>query len=79
MLIHSIGDKQRLSAVHRQYQCIMQSHLSTQQRDMALASLMTQMEREFHIPLLRDEQWEQRNKPVIALYRIISESRKQWR
>ena len=41
----------------------MRSHL--------LMELMTEMEREYHIPIIRTENWEIKNKPVISLYRKI--------
>ncbi|MFE4075646.1 MULTISPECIES: hypothetical protein [Peribacillus] len=41
----------------------MRSHL--------LIELMTEMEREYHIPMIRTEDWEIKNKPVIALYSKI--------
>ena len=45
----------------------MRSHL--------LMELMTEMEREYHIPMIRTENWEIKNKPVIALYRKINLSK----
>ncbi|GEO28039.1 hypothetical protein AAC03nite_38240 [Alicyclobacillus acidoterrestris] len=65
----------RLSEIHQQYESVIHSDKSEIEKDKALASLMTDMEHEFHIPALRNEKWEAENKPVIALYLIISESR----
>ena len=60
-----------LSKIEEEYQEIillvkepMRSHL--------LMELMTEMEREYHIPMIRNEDWEIKNKPVITLYRKIN-------
>ncbi|MDF2000217.1 hypothetical protein ABGT24_27385 [Peribacillus frigoritolerans] len=60
-----------LTKIEEEYQEIillvkepMRSHL--------LMELMTEMEREYHIPMIRTEDWEIKNKPVIALYRKIN-------
>ncbi|WAH39507.1 hypothetical protein [Alicyclobacillus dauci] len=65
----------RLSDIHRKYEDIIRSDMPPYEKDKALARLMTDMEREFHVPALKNEQWEAENKPIIALYRVISESR----
>jgi hypothetical protein len=49
--------------------------LNSKEKTMELADLMTDMEYEFKIPMLRNEEWEKDNKKVIALYRKISMSR----
>ncbi len=49
--------------------------LPQEQRDKELARLMTLLEREFHIPLVRDSSWEKAHRSVIALYRVLSLSR----
>jgi len=41
-----------------------------------LSKLMTKMEKEFDIPYLNNEKWNQDHKEVIELYRKISNSRK---
>ncbi|MCM3677271.1 MULTISPECIES: hypothetical protein [Peribacillus] len=63
-----------LAKIDEEYQKIillvkepMRSHL--------LMELMTEMEREYHIPMIRTENWEIKNKPVIALYRKINLSK----
>lgn len=53
----------------------MHSNQSKEEKDRAYAKLMTEMEKSFRIPALRDEEWEKENKAVIALYRKISMSR----
>jgi len=66
----------RLAQIHHQYVVIVRSNLqSLSDKDFALAGLMSNMKPEFHIPAMHDAKWEQDNKAVIALYRIISESR----
>ena len=44
-------------------------------RSRKLACLMTEMEAEYNIPLLRTEEWKIINKAVFILYRKISMSR----
>ena len=64
----------KLSEYHRQYEQIMKMAPGWG-RDRRLAELMTMMEKEYRIPLLRDPEWEKKNRAVIALYRKISMSR----
>lgn len=44
-------------------------------RSCLLSELMTEMESEYKIPMIRTEDCETANKAVIALYRKISKSR----
>ncbi|MGG2973690.1 hypothetical protein, partial [Geobacillus stearothermophilus] len=44
-------------------------------RDFLLADIMTDMEREFRIPLLRDRAEKEIAPDVLRLYRLISDSR----
>ncbi len=53
----------------------MQTDNSIHKRDQALAKLMDRIKQEFGMPLLHDPEWEQKNKPVMALYLKVSESR----
>lgn len=64
-----------LSEIHAQYEITMNAEMTAEERDKALARLMTRMEDELGVPTMHNAEWEQENKPVIALYRIISESR----
>lgn len=66
----------KLSGVNREYELIMHSADKQYDKDVKLSKLMTKMEREFSVPLLKNEQWERNNKKVIAMYRKISNSRK---
>ncbi|MFL0365620.1 hypothetical protein ACH0BF_21660 [Pseudobacillus sp. 179-B 2D1 NHS] len=65
-----------LAEYNQRYETIIQGSFSDEQKDEMLASLMTEMEQEFHIPMLRNETWEAENADVIALYRKVSMSRK---
>jgi len=64
----------KLSEYHRQYEQIMKMAPGWE-RNRRLSELMTMMEKEYRIPLLRDPEWEKKNRAVIALYRKISMSR----
>ncbi|WP_214798943.1 MULTISPECIES: hypothetical protein [unclassified Exiguobacterium] len=57
-----------------QYNAIMDS-APGRQRDLRLAALMTELERKYRIPALKDEQWESANPAVIELYREVSQAR----
>lgn len=57
------------------YENIMHSDGSREEKDRQFARLMTDLEREYKIPILRDLEWEKKNKAVVALYRKISMSR----
>ncbi len=67
--------KDHLYECHKQYEKIMQSGLSDFQKDRELSDLMSYMERNFSIPSLQNEEWEKKNRKVIALYRKVSLSR----
>ncbi|MED1645579.1 hypothetical protein P4U99_20760 [Brevibacillus agri] len=54
----------------------MESEVNDREKDKQLAKLMTQMEGEYRIPMLQVKEWEEKNKPVIAMYRQLSMSRK---
>ena len=60
---------------NKRYEEIIHADLPNGEKNRRLAALMTEMEREFKIPVLRNEAWEKENKAVIALYRKISMSR----
>lgn len=57
------------------YENIMFSDESREEKDRQLARLMSELERQYKIPILRDLEWEKKNKAVVALYRKISMSR----
>jgi hypothetical protein len=64
-----------LSELNDRYEEILHSDLTDDQKDVKFASLMTLMEGLYKIPMVRNAEWEQKNKAVIALYRKISLSR----
>lgn len=65
-----------LAKWNREYDRIMQqTDIEDMERDQALAQLMDRIKFEFDVPLLHDPEWEQKNRPVIAMYRKVSESR----
>lgn len=65
----------RLKEINHEYENIIHSNLSNHEKSQKLARLMTQMEGQFSIPMLKDQEWENQNRKVIALYRKISRSR----
>lgn len=65
-----------LSQIQKRYEDIMSGNMSRDERNRRLAALMTEMEAEYNIPLVRDEEWERRHKAIIALYRKISLTRR---
>lgn len=64
-----------LARFNQQYEDIIHSDLSSNRKAVKLASLMTELEQVYKIPMVRSEAWEKENKAVIALYRKISLSR----
>ncbi|HEO2443875.1 hypothetical protein SRCM101294_00790 [Bacillus amyloliquefaciens] len=64
-----------LSDYQKQYEDIIHSAFSEKTKDEKLASLMTELEKEFCIPMLKNPKWERNNKKVNALYRKISMTR----
>ncbi|MCT1905259.1 hypothetical protein [Oceanobacillus sojae] len=65
-----------LSWFNNEYEKILHCGLFDSQKDRGYVSLMSEMEVEFRIPMLRNEEWEQQNKDVFTLYRKMSMSRK---
>lgn len=66
----------KLSDFNEEYEKIMRSPITQYTKDVKLAELMTIMEKEFSVPMLKDVEWERNNRKVIAMYRKISNSRK---
>lgn len=60
---------------NNEYEKILHSGLSEDRKSMEYGKLMTEMECEFKIPMLRNKEWEKENRAIIALYRKISLSR----
>lgn len=65
----------KLNYYHQIYESILLSDLTEKEKSRQFARLMSELEREYNIPVLRDEKWEKQNKPVVALYRKISMTR----
>lgn len=65
----------RLEKYRKQYDRIMELKDNEETTD-RLSILMTKMEKEFKVPALNDEEWNQNHKEVIELYRKISDTRK---
>jgi len=65
----------KFSEINRQYEIIMESSESQHIKATKLARLMTDMEGFFSIPMMKNEEYESKNRKVMALYRKISRSR----
>jgi hypothetical protein len=65
----------KLKMYNEQYEEILHADIPTDKRDRLFASLMTDLEKAFDIPMNRNEEWESKNRSVIALYRKVSISR----
>jgi len=55
---------------------IMDSRSSDDIKDQRLANLMSDLERAYHIPFLRDEDFEKKHPRLMAFYRSVSYARK---
>ena len=49
--------------------------LTPYQKDVSLAALMTEMEGQYGVPILKDSQWESENKEIFEVYKKISDMR----
>lgn len=65
-----------ISEYNQRYETVIHSNLSDREKTMKLSNLMTELELAFNIPMQRKPEWEEKNRPVIALYRKIANSRK---
>lgn len=63
-----------ITKYREQFEAIMDSPPG-RQRDLRLAALMTEMERQFRIPALKNDEWEADNPAVADLYREVSYAR----
>ncbi|MDQ0209056.1 hypothetical protein [Alkalicoccobacillus murimartini] len=64
-----------LKELNNRYEEIIHSNRPEEIKTNQLSMLMTYMEGAFSIPMQRNEEWERKNKKIIALYRKISRSR----
>lgn len=67
--------KSTLAWFNNEYEKVLHSGLSDSQKSMEYGNLMTEMEQEFKIPMMKDQEWENENRTIIALYRKIAKSR----
>ncbi|WDL97837.1 hypothetical protein [Alicyclobacillus sp. ALC3] len=68
-------DKTNSLAVYQDaYEVVMNLNLGPD-RDAALSLLMTNMERQYHIPMQAHPEWNAKHRKVITLYRKIADSR----
>jgi len=65
----------QVNKFHKDYEKILLSKQSKDEKALKFSALMTEMERTFKIPIIQNKQYEQSNKSIIALYRKISMSR----
>lgn len=65
-----------LFEINKEYENIHFSQLTEHQKTTKYSQLMTEMEQMYKIPILKDKSWEKENRPIIAMYRKISLSRK---
>lgn len=64
-----------LKYFNNEYEKILHSKLSNEQKTLKYSQLMTELEQYYDIPILKDEAWERKNRKVIAMYRKLSMSR----
>ncbi len=63
-----------ITTYRAQYNAIMDSPPG-RQRDLRLAALMTELERKYRIPALKNDEWESANPAVAEFYREVSKAR----
>jgi hypothetical protein len=64
-----------LKEINADYEKVLQSDLSSEEKTKKYVELMNELEQTYKIPALKDETYERENKKVVALYRKISMSR----
>jgi hypothetical protein len=69
------GRKMTLNDYSKRYETILNLPLSVIEKDKMLSSLMSDLERAYRIPMIKNEGWEKENVEVHALYFQISMSR----
>lgn len=65
--------KKSLADYQREYEEIIFS--DQPKRDMLLVGLLTEMEKQFKIPMPRNKEWEREHPEIIAMYRKITITR----
>lgn len=61
--------KKSLADYQREYEEII--HADQPKRDILLVGLLTEMEKQFKIPIPRNKEWENENPTIAAMYRKI--------
>lgn len=61
--------KKSLLDYQREYEKII--HADQPRKDILLVGLMTEMEKQFKIPVIRNEEWERENSKIMAMYRKL--------
>lgn len=64
-----MATKKSLADYQREYEAII--HADQPRRDMLLVGLMTEMEKQFKIPMPRNKEWERENPEIAAMYRKL--------
>lgn len=64
-----------LNEYYQRYETILNMPIGMIEKDKMLSSLMTDLERAFHIPMVKNENWQKEHPDVYALYVKVSESR----
>jgi len=64
-----------LKEINADYEKILHSELTNDEKMLKYVELMNELERTYKVPAIKDETYERENKKVIALYRKISMSR----
>lgn len=65
--------KKSLADYQQEYEEII--HSDQPKRDMLLVALMTEMEKQFKIPVPRNKEWERDNPEIAAMYRKLTITR----
>lgn len=65
----------KLSDYRKRFDLILSMKIVDGQKDQMLSGLMTDLERRFNIPMVKNEEWIKENPEIYALYREVSESR----
>ncbi|WP_060205778.1 hypothetical protein [Sporosarcina koreensis] len=64
-----MATKKSLADYQREYEEII--HADQPKRDMLLVGLMTEMEKQFKIPMPRNKEWERESPEIAAMYRKL--------
>lgn len=65
----------RLGEYEKRFHVILEMNKDQSEKDRLLSLLMTDLERRFNIPMVKDEAWERENPEIYALYREVAGSR----